>query len=340
MSIALESIPRFSTEQAHAIAAREFGLEGALAPLPSERDQNFLLTTPAARFVLKIANRDDAPGLLEAQHRTMRRVAAALEDCRIQEVLAARSGAEIAVAESAAGARHCVRLMRWIEGQVLARSRPPSTRLLESIGGVIARLDRALADFEHPALHRRLQWDLKRAGLAREHATRLAPARRARVLRLLDDWSAIDWSGLPHGVIHGDANDHNVLVAGDRMVGLLDFGDTVHSATVCDLAIAIAYSVLGEADPLEAMLALVRGYHRERALTQAEQAALYPLVRARLAASVCYSAFNRARHPEDPYQVVSETAAWRLLDALEARDSGEVLTRVRRACAAACKMER
>jgi hypothetical protein len=34
--------------------------------------------------------------------------------------------------------------------------------------------------------------------------------------------------------------------------------------------------------------------------------------------SVCYSAHNRARNPTDPYQVVSEAAAWDLLEKLDA----------------------
>ena len=42
------------------------------------------------------------------------------------------------------------------------------------------------------------------------------------------------------------------------------------------------------------------------------------MVLSRLAMSVCYSAHNRARNPGDPYQVVSEAAAWILLGKLEA----------------------
>ena len=42
------------------------------------------------------------------------------------------------------------------------------------------------------------------------------------------------------------------------------------------------------------------------------------MVLSRLAMSVCYSAHNRARNPTDPYQVVSEAAAWELLERLDA----------------------
>jgi Ser/Thr protein kinase RdoA (MazF antagonist) len=80
-------------------------------------------------------------------------------------------------------------------------------------------------------------------------------------------WETLDWTSLRHGVIHGDANDHNVLAERDRMTGLLDFGDMVHTAIVCELAVALAYAMLGERDPLAAAGAVIRGYHRHNPLT-------------------------------------------------------------------------
>jgi len=45
---------------------------------------------------------------------------------------------------------------------------------------------------------------------------------------------------------HGDANDHNVLVRDGRVVAILDLGDSVYTATVCDLAIRGAYAMLDQ----------------------------------------------------------------------------------------------
>ena len=101
------------------------------------------------------------------------------------------------------------------------------------------------------------------------------------------------------------------------MTGLLDFGDLVHSATVCDLGITLAYAMLREKDPLGVAAAVIRAYHRHNPLTDHEQRGLYPLILARLASSVCYAAHNRARNPDDAYQVVTEAGAWELLDVLE-----------------------
>ena len=57
---------------------------------------------------------------------------------------------------------------------------------------------------------------------------------------------------LPASLIHGDPNDENVLVGGDQVTGLLDFGDCIYNPTVCELAIALAYAMLDQPDPLQA----------------------------------------------------------------------------------------
>jgi Ser/Thr protein kinase RdoA (MazF antagonist) len=335
MTIPLDSIPRFTAAQALAIALEEYGIEGRAGALPSERDQNFLVVAAlGAKFVLKIANRNDAPELLDFQHLAMRRVAAAGCGCRLQEIVCTLDGADFCeIRDPSGGIRHCVRVTTWLPGEVLAKCAPRGAALLASIGECMARVDAALRDFTHPAMRRVLQWDLRHAGRAREHAGLLPPLRRARVEGIFAEWEAIDWMHLRHSVIHNDANDYNVLIEDGRMSGLIDFGDLVYSATVCDLAIALAYTVLREKDPLGAAAAAIRSYHRFNPLTEHEQRALYPLMLSRLAASVCYAAHNRARNPQDAYQVVTEAAAWELLDALERHAPDAAIAVIRGACA-------
>ena len=100
----------------------------------------------------------------------------------------------------------------------------------------------------------------------------------------------------------------------------------VHSATVCDLAIALAYTMLREKDPLAAAAAAIRSYHRHTPLDRTRAAGAVSVDLSRLAASVCYAAHNRARNPQDAYQVVTEAAAWDLLDTFE-RHAPDAATR-------------
>jgi Ser/Thr protein kinase RdoA (MazF antagonist) len=318
--IPLESIPSFSPAEALAAAERDFGITGEVSALPSERDQNFLIVGGRGeKFVLKIANAHDTPELLDFQNRAMRHVEASMPGCRVQRVVSSLTGSDVVrVLQSGTGRDHCIRLLTWIDGEVLAKSASRGPALFESVGAGLGKIDAALCSFTHPAMHRVLQWDLRRAGMAREHARLLPQERRAHVERLFSQWEGIDWTTLRHSVIHGDANDYNVIVGDGSMVGLLDFGDMVFSATVCELAIALAYIMLGEDEPLEVAAQVTRAYERHYPLNKSERFALYPLVLSRLAMSVCYSAHNRARNPTDPYQVVSEAAAWDLLEKLDA----------------------
>jgi len=329
MAVSLESIPAFQECEALAAAERHYGIVGRATPLPSERDQNFLITDArGGKFVLKIANARDAPELLDFQNQAMRRVVAAVPDCRVQQVMTSRQGSDVAhLHNSRTGTDHCVRVLSWIDGQVLAQIASRTPALFESIGAAMAKVAAALQGYAHPAMNRVLQWDLRRAGMAREHAGLLTPDRRSRVERHFLQWEAIDWTVLRHGVIHGDANDHNVIVDGGCMIGLLDFGDMVYTATVCDLAITLAYAMLDEKEPLSAAAHIIQSYQRHYPLTAAEQQVLFALILTRLSMSVCYSAHNRVRNPRDPYQVVTEAAAWNLLDVLERSAAKELALR-------------
>ncbi len=134
----------------------------------------------------------------------------------------------------------------------------------------------------------------------------------------IDAWEALDWDRLPTGVIYNDANDYNVLVdsAGTRVVSFLDLGDVVHSSTICDLAIAIAYAMLDKPDPIAAAAEVLAGYHQVRPLSEPETDALYTLAGARLCASVCNAANQARQAPGNDYLNISNRPAWDLLETL------------------------
>jgi hypothetical protein len=69
----LNHAPRFDIETAAALAVKLYGLRTSATPLPSERDQNFLLASEAGeQFVLKIANGLEDRTLIEAQNQVDR----------------------------------------------------------------------------------------------------------------------------------------------------------------------------------------------------------------------------------------------------------------------------
>jgi 4-aminobutyrate aminotransferase-like enzyme/Ser/Thr protein kinase RdoA (MazF antagonist) len=294
---------KFTSADAQQIAATLFGLDAAARPLAGEFDHNFHLHCGAAEYVLKIMRADCDPAFIDMQR-------AALHHASHLPV--PRPFGDVKNFDG-----HLVWMLQWLPGKLLAAQTYRSPKLLEHLGETLGALDASLASFDHPAAHRDLKWDLKRAAWIEPYFSHIAdPAGRKLVERILATFrSAIGpaLASLRQSVIHGDANDHNVVVHRDRVTGLLDFGDLHHTATVCDLAIACAYAGFGVADPFAAIVDVTRGYHRTFPLEEREIAVLLPLILTRLAVSVTNSAYLSSLHPGDEYVTVSETHAWESL---------------------------
>lgn len=303
----LEYTPGFDVESAVAIANEYFGIRVSARQLPSERDQNFLLTDRAGeKFVLKIANALEVPEFIEAQNAVLKHLAARVSFC--QRLVPAASGHETVIVRGLTGAKHLLRMVQYLPGVPLAEIKPHAAALLRDLGRKLGELDRALADFDHPAVHRDFHWDLANGNRVIEKYGGLIE--NANLRHLVSRCHVEFDSELRRSVIHGDANDYNVLVDPDRMTvrGLIDFGDMVYSYTVGNLAIAIAYVVLEKEDPFAAAAQVVEGYTEEFPLLQNELDALWDLVRLRLAMSVCMAAMQRQQQPDNEYLGISQRA--------------------------------
>jgi 4-aminobutyrate aminotransferase-like enzyme/Ser/Thr protein kinase RdoA (MazF antagonist) len=332
----VQQAPRFSPDEAIRIAGEYYGLRATAASLPSERDQNFRLCDAAgAQFVLKIANSEEALEILDLQNRVLALLAAADTGLEWPRVVPTLSGNLIVPVAAESGAAFFVRLLTWVNGVCFANLEPHAPGLLSSLGSALARTDNALAGFSHPAAHRKMYWDLRHSSLARPHLELLSESERAMVEPLLDAGESLDWHALPVSVIHGDANDYNILVdeTGSRVTTVLDLGDMVHTATVCNLAVALAYVMLDEQDPVAAAARVVAAYHEVRRLTESEIDALHTLAATRLAMSVCYCARQARQAPDNDYLNISNRPAWKLLERLATLPADWPRDVFRRACA-------
>ncbi|HEX5475830.1 MAG TPA: aminotransferase class III-fold pyridoxal phosphate-dependent enzyme [Vicinamibacterales bacterium] len=338
----LEHAPRLTVAAAEAVVRELYGIEASASTLPSERDQNFFCANARGeRFTLKIANATESRALLEAQNAAM---AHAAPTGLCPRPLPSRAGRDIESIPNDAGASLFVRVLTWIPGVPLGRVPRRSPALLDDLGRRVGDLDRALAGFDHPAAHRDFHWDLASGAAAiRQRAALVGTAEvRALVLRVAEDADrhAAAQAALRRSVVHNDLNDYNVLVNDDgeldgrhqRVTGILDFGDMVYDATVADLAVAIAYAILGSRDPLGAAAAVVQGYHRAFPLEDAEVGELWRLVRLRLAMSVAIAADQMRQRPGDPYLAISQSAVERMLPVLMNTPPALAEARFRYAC--------
>ncbi|HUR21369.1 MAG TPA: aminotransferase class III-fold pyridoxal phosphate-dependent enzyme [Vicinamibacterales bacterium] len=329
--------PTLSIDDAANVAKDRYGLVGVtIEPLPSERDQNFHIVTGGSEsFVLKISHRDESRDSVELQARVLIHLRARVPELLIPRVVPTLSGETLTTIAGPEEAAHLMRMVTFVPGEVWAKVAPRSDGMLRSLGRALALVDAALSDYPATGVFGDLKWDLTQAGWIRDYLQYLPADRKNLVERIFERYeshAAPRLATLPSGLLYNDANDHNVLVAGDRVVSLIDFGDMVHGPRVCDLAIGIAYAIMGSSTPLAAAADVVSGYHEAMPLTEAELEVLYPLVCARLCVSVTNSAYQRHAAPDNPYLQVSDRPAWELLDILEHISPRHAIDAFRSAC--------
>ena len=328
--------PSVDADRAAAILRERWGIDGILRPLPSERDRNFAVAPDGVdRFVLKISNATEDPAVIAFQHEALARLDAAGVPCQLP-VPTSAGDVLVEVDLGGGGSPLLVRLMTWLPGQPLATV-PPAERtpaLLRDLGWVMGRAARSFEGWDHPAAHRDFQWEAGRGlRVIDSHAAAVADPGRAALLaawrRRLASLAAV-LPTLRQGVIHNDANDHNVLIDPEsgRVTGLLDLGDAVWSAVASELAVAAAYAALDTGDPLAVIAAIRDGFEAALPLTDEERAVIVELVALRLATSVALSAHQSRLDPDDPYLTVSEAPAWELLERLSAIDPTDAAARI------------
>ncbi|HEX7779698.1 MAG TPA: aminotransferase class III-fold pyridoxal phosphate-dependent enzyme, partial [Vicinamibacterales bacterium] len=305
----------------------EYDLAGALSPLGGE-GTNALLTTPdSRRFVVKLADEDSPPeaialehAAIEAAHDDLSRLGVALP-----RFVRMRSGGIESTRPGDDGRPRRLRVLEWVPGKPWLESPAPGALQLSDLGRMLGTLDVALARIDADAARRTHHWDLARAAQHRPLVVHVSN-RRSLVDRAFHLYAASALprlASLPHSLIHGDANDENVLVERGRITGLIDFGDCLRNPTVCDLAIAITYAMLELPDPLAAGAEVVTAYHAARPLSRDELQVLVPLVLGRLAVTVVTAAARRAIDPDHPTWFITEDRAWRMLETLSAVDPDE-----------------
>jgi Ser/Thr protein kinase RdoA (MazF antagonist) len=324
--------PTLSIAAAADLLARTFGYSSQLTVLPGWSDQNFRAKLSDGReAVLKISHPSERRALLELQHEVMERLSTAPTPYRFPTSIRATDGSHISRVEVASDVLF-VRLLSWVDGVPFAQAKPKHLRLFESLGHMLGTVDSVLAELDPAPVRHDFSWDLRRAADQIErHGPEVGDPHRQDLLGRLAGASAaavcILAPELRSSLIHGDANDYNVLVtrvngqpqrATTRITcGLIDFGDTSESWIVAEPAIACAYAMLEVPDPVSAAGALVKGYHHVHPLSEPEIAALPHLILQRLLVSVSISAAHAPKDPDNPHRSVSEEPAWNLLARLD-----------------------
>jgi len=318
--------PVFHVEQIQAFIEQDYALSGDIQEMSGHIDQNFLLITETEKYVIKVANGEEPIDDLRLQNAMMTHLANFDLSATFTQVIKAQSDDDIVMVEDEDGNAFAVRVVTYLDGMPLMDVKPHDKVLLKRLGRFIGEMSNALETMAYDNKRDTIRWNLKNASnvIASYAPSITNESQRQQVLAIRERFETHTrdaLANLPQGFLHNDANDSNVMVQIDDygkvdIVGLIDFGDMAHGATVIDLGVCLTYVMMNRLDPLHATRHVIQGYCDVRDLSDDEVACLLDIIKLRLAVSVSISAYHRAQEPDNVHMSLHEKQAWDLLTQL------------------------
>ncbi|TRZ00004.1 hypothetical protein DNTS_022347 [Danionella cerebrum] len=321
---ARESKPNLSHSQVSDILSRLYRLTvSIIRPLPSYDDQNFYVApTEGGEYVLKVMNSADSQNidLIELQTLSMNFLHG--RGLPAQTAVPNWTGALISLEEFDCGfgvKKYLVRLLTYLPGLVIAKI-SCSPQILYDVGKMAATLDTVLLQFKHPnlrVLHREnFIWSLSSIPLLSQYIHVMDGDPIQDVVKgIIEQYQSQvipKVSLFRKCIVHGDFNDHNLLVKPDGssgyfISGILDFGDMSWGCFIFELAITIMYMMIESPSPLTVAGPLLDGWESVFPLNDAERESLYWLVLSRFCQSLVLGRFAVTQQPENEQYLMITT---------------------------------
>lgn len=311
--------------------AREYGLDPQEPRVfKGEFDRNIRISDPVhGRWLIKVSD-ERTPAVALDWQETVLDAAAAGVGPATPRLLSSPAGATRIVLDHE-GSRYRIRVVSWIDGDLLSTRAVVPRGIHEELGRVSARLTRAFADLAPPADLPEHTWLAQRSTREIRAALARLPADDrtdtvAEVVARFERDHADRLARVPRGVVHQDLHDDNTVVAGDadggggaatmRLVGVIDFNDAHRAPLVADPAVAAAYATLRAADPFDRMAAVVEGYEQVRGLTADERLLVEPLALLRLCTNWSVWRVRAAEAADPEYALHRSRHTWDAIEAL------------------------
>ncbi|KAB1157372.1 aminotransferase class III-fold pyridoxal phosphate-dependent enzyme [Tenacibaculum aiptasiae] len=311
---------KISTQQAEEILLELFNIKGTATSLPGEVDFNFRIKVENNEgYVLKISRPEEDINYLDFQQKLLQHVDNNTTSLITPKVIEDRNGNAISEITDSFGKTRKVRLLTWISGRVWSSVNPQLDELRLSLGKQCGLLTQALQGFNHPKAHRKFDWDVAQSLWTKEHLELFSEKEKEILNTFQQQFETVQstYTKLRKAVVHNDANDNNVIVSNNKLnptvKAAIDYGDSVYTQIINDLAISCAYCIMHHNDPLTAAIPIVKGYHSSFQLQEDELTHLYIAIAMRLVISVTKSAINKQKEPDNEYLLISEKPAWELL---------------------------
>jgi hydroxylysine kinase len=228
----------------------------------SERDDTLHVVSPRGEFVLKVAHPLDDPDRLHRQLSLMEFVGKASLPFATQSPVPTTSGDTTASING-----RLAHLLPFLRGAPIRHS-PQTAEGLANIGAAVWQLQEHMATYPEP-YDTKHPWALMSLISVLEKLDAVSPdhVRQGceRILTHVTQATLPRLAELPAQPTHNDAHTDNVLVGGQTVVGVVDWGDSVTQPRVADVAVAASYArgyhpMWAEGEPWQAANFLRQGY--------------------------------------------------------------------------------
>jgi len=211
-----------------------------------------------------------------------------------------------------------IRLQSFLAGRFIKDVENPEPFLLEEFGAFLGKLDVAFREFSYPDLKRKWIWDVRNIDFLKSHLDYIeSESDKAVVSHFIANYHlkiVPNEKYLRTQYIHNDGNDHNVLLNDNGHIsGVIDFGDMAHTFLASELAVAITYLILEEAEPETKIKSVVQGFQSVYPLRDEEIDSLIHLALIRACFTVVTANYRKKLFPENKYISVTEPYAWKFL---------------------------
>ncbi len=310
---------RIANTQAEKILLDIYGLKGTAFKLPGELDFNFkIVINNIDCYILKVSRPDLHKNYIDFQQKLLQHLA--LEKNIIApQVILDKHGAAMSEYTDTYGNIRSVRLLSWISGRLWSTVSPHSDTLRCELGKKCGLLTKKLQHFNHPEAKRSFEWDIARS-LWTSDFLELFNTKEKEIITYFQQLfrsQLQSYHSLRKTIVHNDVNDNNIIVSENiekpKIIGVIDYGDAIYTQPINDVAVICSYAIMHHNDPLEASLAVVRGYHSSYTLEEDEINHLFICIAMRLVISVTKSAINKKKEPTNRYLLISEKPAWEVL---------------------------
>ena len=303
-----------------------------LSRLNSERDVNLLIKGAGTKqYVVKISNPKESLAQLEYQDLLINHLRQSIQLRNIypeifhKKILFYKDRNE----------RGCaVRILTYIEGDMYAKSKN-SDDTEKSLGKLLALQSNQLQSFIKNQAIRSFEWDPSDIRWTKKFINLFKGANKNIIKNTIDEHEKFVFKNiknLKHAVTHGDPNDYNIVVKKEKIIGFIDFGDSIYAPVINDLAISLSYALMGNNNLYKSLQNIVGTYNEFYKLSDQDIYSLLALIKSRLVITLVMAAKQRKKYPDNKYLSISENNAWDLIYKLDKVDPYFFIAVIRDIC--------